>query len=170
MKTIYYLALGSNLGARRRNLCSGLLLLSRHGSIRSVSSVYITRPVVILGPCENFFNMVCKYESTLRPERLLCLCKAIEGRCGRPPFSHNQPRTLDIDILLAGSRIIESARLQIPHKGIEDRPFVLLPMLEIDASLRAPGSNIPYHNYLMKQKKTGVLGRFKLSDHCVTNR
>ncbi len=162
MKTKYHLALGSNQGNRRRQLTNGLYLLSRFGTILKTSSVYITRPEGMDSPCLNFFNMACLYEFNRPPKRLLCLCKAIEQRCGRLPDSHNQPRPLDIDILLAGSLQIKSSELHIPHPGIINRPFVLLPLVEIDADLADPLSGSQYGEIVKPLQKSGILGRFRL--------
>jgi 2-amino-4-hydroxy-6-hydroxymethyldihydropteridine diphosphokinase len=163
----YHLALGSNQGNRLSNLIAGLTLLARHGTVIRRSSVYITRPVDVPLPCANFFNMVCVYESDLSPQRLLCLCQAIEKRCGRLANSHNLPRPLDIDILLAGETRIKTPELTLPHPRIGERPFVLRPLLEIDANIYDPDQKKPYRVLYPHRPGSGICGRFRLHDQGV---
>lgn len=167
MSIRYHLALGSNQGNRHKNLVTGLTLLGRWGHVAQLSSVYITHPVDMSPEGSNFFNMACVYESSLQPRRLLCLCKAIEARCGRIPDSHNQPRPLDIDILLAGSICMNTEALVIPHPRIEERPFVLKPLLEIEPNACSPLHHAPYRNSLLYRRSSGICGRFRLHDQGV---
>lgn len=170
MNTIYHLGLGSNLGDRQENLLTGLKFLARNGIIHTVSSVFITKPFGVPVPCPDFYNMAIRFESRLSPLRLLCLCKAIEHRCGRPPDSHNQPRTLDIDILLAGELRLQTPMLRIPHPEICNRAFVLLPLLEIDSDLNDPFSGKSYRSFLDKRKESIIQDRFRLPVDCIADR
>lgn len=127
----YVLSLGSNLGDRRENLVRALSALRRAGvKVVDASSVYSTEPVG--GPSRPwFYNQVIKVESALSPGRLLALAKKIERELGRHPTGRNGPRTIDIDILLAGRRTFVSPKLIIPHPRMAERKFILVPLKEI---------------------------------------
>lgn len=126
-----YLGLGSNLGDRGKNLQEALVQLERWGvKIIRASSIYETSP---LGPQDQgwFFNMVVEGETKMEPEDLLTAISAIEKALKREKVIKWGPRTIDIDILYYDDRVIEAPGLSIPHPGIPDRRFVLLPMNEI---------------------------------------
>ena len=136
-----YLGLGSNLGDRLDHLRQGVELLQSHPAIRitRISSVYETAPV---GPVEqpDFLNLVAAADTTLSPEELLSVAQEIERRLHRVRTIRWGPRTLDIDILLYGDRILHREELTIPHPRMEERAFVLIPLLEVARNLRIPGS------------------------------
>lgn len=136
-----YLGLGSNLGDRLDHLRQAVVLLQAHPEIRitRVSSIYETAPV---GPVEqpDFLNMVAAAVTTLPPEELLSVAQAIEKRLHRVRTVRWGPRTLDIDILLYGDLILQQEGLTIPHPRMEERAFVLIPLLEVAGNLRIPGS------------------------------
>ncbi len=135
-----YLGLGSNLGDRLDHLRQGVELLQSHPAIRitRISSVYETAPV---GPVEqpDFLNLVAAADTTLSPEELLSVAQEIERRLHRVRTIRWGPRTLDIDILLYGDRILHREELTIPHPRMEERAFVLIPLLEVAGNLRIPG-------------------------------
>ena len=134
----YYLSLGSNLGNRRRYLGLALAALGEAGvRVERVSSVYRTEPV---GRTAQpwFYNLVARADTGLRPAPLLDLIEALEKALGRVHKGCPGPRTIDIDILLAGKRIVRTRRLEIPHPRLEKRNFVLIPLTEI-----APGAVQP---------------------------
>ncbi|GAA5345764.1 2-amino-4-hydroxy-6-hydroxymethyldihydropteridine diphosphokinase [Planifilum fimeticola] len=136
-----YLGLGSNLGDRLDHLRRGVELLQSHQAIRitRVSSIYETAPV---GPVEqpDFLNLVVAADTTLSPEELLSVAQEIERRLHRVRTIRWGPRTLDIDILLYGDRIFQQEGLTVPHPRMEERAFVLIPLLEVAGNLRIPGS------------------------------
>ncbi|TMZ46481.1 2-amino-4-hydroxy-6-hydroxymethyldihydropteridine diphosphokinase [Klebsiella pneumoniae] len=136
-----YLGLGSNLGDRLNHLQQAVEQLQAHPEIRvtRVSSIYETVPV---GPVEqpDFLNMVVAAETTLAPEELLSAVQEIEQRLHRVRTIRWGPRTLDIDILLYGERVLRQEGLTLPHPRMEERAFVLIPLLEVAGNLRIPGS------------------------------
>lgn len=136
-----YLGLGSNLGDRLGHLRRAVELLRAHPDIRitGVSSIYETAPV---GPVEqpDFLNMVVAAETTLSPEKLLSVTQEIEKRLHRVRTIRWGPRTLDIDILLYGDLTLHREGLILPHPRMEERAFVLIPLLEVAGNLRIPGS------------------------------
>jgi 2-amino-4-hydroxy-6-hydroxymethyldihydropteridine diphosphokinase len=126
----YFLSLGSNLGDKRANLLRALSALGKAGvKVLGASSVYRTQPV---GDTAQpwFYNQVIEVNTVLPPGKLLALAKKVERTLGRPARKSG-PRTVDIDILLAGDRIIVTAELTIPHPRIAERNFVLIPLKEI---------------------------------------
>ncbi len=132
-----YLSLGSNQGDRRTHLESALVFLSTTGEVRSQSRIFRTKPIGMAPGSEEFYNMAVCLQTDLTPVVLLERIKEFESRMGRDlECSHNQPRTIDIDILLvesitSGFHLINTPFLQIPHKEMANRAFVLVPLSEI---------------------------------------
>jgi 2-amino-4-hydroxy-6-hydroxymethyldihydropteridine diphosphokinase len=127
----YFLSLGSNLGNRRRHLARALGALGAAGvRVSRVSSVYRTQPVDF-APQPWFYNLALEARSALTPAGLLSLIERIEREMGRVRVRQSGPRTIDIDILLAGSLIMRTPRLTLPHPRLAKRNFVLVPLAEI---------------------------------------
>jgi len=132
---IAYLCLGSNLEAREANLRQALTLLFTKVTLEDVSSIYETEPVGYKDQ-PLFLNLVCRITTNLSPEELLCLVKDIETKMGRlPSKQRNSPRLIDIDILFYNDKIMETQDLTIPHPHLQDRAFVLIPLVEIAPDL-----------------------------------
>ncbi len=131
-----YLGLGSNLEDRKRNLEKAVELLKERLRIGLVSSVYDTDP---LGDKNQprFLNMVCQAFTTLPPEVLLALAKGIEAKMRRTSAT-GAPRSIDIDILLYGDKVVNTPDLVIPHPRLAERGFVLVPLAEIAPDLVHP--------------------------------
>ena len=132
-----YLGLGSNLGDRQANMEKALKLLGDTLQMELVSSVYETEPV---GYIEQpmFLNAVCCGQTELGPLQLLSLVKGMEASLGRVSSFPNAPRTIDVDIIFYGNVIMQTPELTIPHPRLEERAFVLIPLLEIAPDLRHP--------------------------------
>jgi 2-amino-4-hydroxy-6-hydroxymethyldihydropteridine diphosphokinase len=127
----YFLGLGSNLGDRRRNLLQARKALEKAGvKVLRASSVYRTEPVEMTDQ-PWFLNQVLKVETNLTPQELLSLAKSIELRMKRVRTEAKGPRTIDIDILLAGEAVVDTPELTIPHPRLALRNFVLVPLREI---------------------------------------
>ncbi len=105
-------------------------LLAAAGRITRVSSFYCTEPVGFENQ-EDFINAVVELETPLSPLALLAACHVIEDKLGRSRLLRWGPRTVDLDILLYGDQVIDSAELTIPHPLIQRRGFVLVPLCEI---------------------------------------
>jgi len=133
-----FLALGSNLGDRLRNLESALDALRARLRITAVSGIYETEPMGFADQSP-FLNLVCRASTGLSPEELHEFTLGTEKLLGRQPTFRNGPRTIDIDILFYGSRCISSERLSIPHPRIPERAFVLIPLAEIAPDFQHPG-------------------------------
>lgn len=137
VKTVY-LSLGSNIGDREANLRQGIALLSATRlTIKRISSVYETDPVDVKNQ-PRFLNLVLEVQTEMFPMQLLTQTQRIEKELGRQRKIDKGPRTLDIDILLYASSIIDSPKLVIPHLHMHERRFVLEPMVELAPALRHP--------------------------------
>jgi len=133
-----YVALGTNLGDLGGNLHAGLEGLTLSGlAPEARSSVWETEPVDTPFP-QWFWNMVVLVRSDRPPRELLELLLGIERAHGRERSERNAPRTLDLDLLLAGRLTIEEERLRLPHPRMWERRFVLEPLAEIAPGLRNP--------------------------------
>lgn len=133
MSTRALIGLGSNLGDRRATLEGAIAALAATPGVRvlRVSSSRETEPVG--GPTGQgaYLNAAAAVETTLGPTELLRVLLAVESRFGRVRTVRWGERTLDLDLLLFGDRIIETAELTVPHPRLADRRFVLEPMAEI---------------------------------------
>lgn len=138
--TRVFLGLGANIGDRQANLELALRWLEPRCRIVAVSSLYRSVAVVAEGqaPGPDFLNAACEVETELSPEELLTLAKGIERAIGRRPAERWAPRPIDIDILLYGDAVIDTADLAVPHPLMGERPFVLVPLAEIAADVTHP--------------------------------
>ncbi|MBN2198488.1 MAG: 2-amino-4-hydroxy-6-hydroxymethyldihydropteridine diphosphokinase [Candidatus Aminicenantes bacterium] len=127
----YHLSLGSNLGRKARNLERARRLLEENGvRILRRSSLYKTEPVGLTGQ-PPFVNQALSVDSRMSPEALLALLKKLEKAMKRVSGKRFGPRVIDIDILLAGRRVVASPRLRVPHPRLAERRFVLTALAEI---------------------------------------
>lgn len=128
-----FIGLGTNLGDRETALRGALSLLSQKPGVRMVaySGLYETEPVGVREQ-PRFLNAVACVQTTLAPERLLDELMAIEKVYGRRRVVRWGPRTLDLDLLLYGGKTVQTPRLTVPHPRLFERPFVLVPLLELE--------------------------------------
>lgn len=133
-------SLGSNEGDSATILSEAVEILADTPDliIVDVSPVYRTTPVGGGPEQPDFLNLVVVAESTLEPLTLLDRVHAIESNFGRVRDIINGPRTLDIDIIMVGSRISEAA-LELPHPRAHERAFVLVPWCDIDPNAELAG-------------------------------
>lgn len=128
-----YIGLGSNLAAPEQQLDAALSALAQLPQTRLIatSAYYSSAP---LGPADQprYTNAAAQLETSLAPHDLLDHLQAIELNQGRQRKAERWgPRTLDLDILLFGQRIIDDTRLCVPHYHMHARPFVLQPLAEL---------------------------------------
>jgi 2-amino-4-hydroxy-6-hydroxymethyldihydropteridine diphosphokinase len=135
---IAYLALGSNIGDREKNLHQATRLLEEAG-VRVIqrSSLYETEPVDYLDQ-PWFLNAVFETETSLPATQLLSTLRGIEFQMGSKKTFAKGPRLIDLDILLYNDETIETPDLQVPHPRMLQRNFVLVPLAEIAPALRHP--------------------------------
>lgn len=128
-----HIAIGSNLGDRARACYSAVQKLASHAQISVVqmSELFETAPVG--GPVWSppYLNGAIAVETTLGAHALFTELMAIEKALGRQHFERWGPRTVDLDLLLFGDRIISSDDLIVPHPLMHERRFVLEPLAEI---------------------------------------
>lgn len=124
------LSLGGNQGDRMTLLSKALELLSLETEIDKISLVYETQAwgSIAFG---DFLNQVVEVRTNFSPQELLLLVQNIEHRLGRERNQHWGNRTMDIDILDFGSQSIISKDLTLPHPFIQERRFILVPLVEI---------------------------------------
>ena len=128
---VVYLGIGSNLGNKIHNIEKAkALLLENNISFISISSYYET-PSWPNPKNPKFINIVLKVECSQNPAELLSLCKKIEVILGRKKSPKNAPRECDIDIIDFGGLVLKD-RLNLPHKMMHKRNFVLFPMFELE--------------------------------------
>jgi 2-amino-4-hydroxy-6-hydroxymethyldihydropteridine diphosphokinase len=138
--TRIYLALGSNLGDRRRFLDDAILRLRAAPglTVRRVSPYYETAPVG--GPADSgaYLNAVAEADTLLSPEQVLNLLLEIERGFGRIRTEPNAPRTLDLDLILYGDLVRHGPDPVVPHPRMHERRFVLQPLADLAPDLNHP--------------------------------
>ena len=139
-----YIGLGSNLLSPLRQVKSAIAELAQlpQSRLAAVSQIYRSRP---MGPADqpDYINAVAAIDTHLTPLELLDGLQAIENLHGRKRGAVQWgPRTLDLDLLLFGEQLIDEPRLIVPHPGMQERSFVLQPLLDIVPSLKLPDGKL----------------------------
>jgi 2-amino-4-hydroxy-6-hydroxymethyldihydropteridine diphosphokinase len=161
---LYHLGLGSNLGDRLAAIEGAVAFLAERGRLLKRSTVYETTPVGMAG-AGLFLNMVVALESPLAPLDLLARCKEHEAAQGRDlDHSHARDRVIDIDILLAGDRVINTPELTVPHPRLAGRGFVLVPLFEIAPKLVHPLEKVTVARLLSRLKSGEKIRRLGWPD------
>lgn len=140
-----FIGLGANLGDAHSTLAAASQALDRLPGTRVVrqSALYRTAPMDADGP--DYLNAVVELVTNLAPQALLAQLQMLEAQAGRERPYPNAPRTLDLDLLLYGSTVMDSPELQLPHPRLWQRAFAVVPLAEIapalvsDAALAAVG-------------------------------
>jgi 2-amino-4-hydroxy-6-hydroxymethyldihydropteridine diphosphokinase len=153
-----FIAIGSNIGDRLQYLSNGIKQMNAHDKIKLVnaSSIYETDPVGYTDQ-DAFLNMVIQVKTTLGPYELIDELLLIEEILGRKREIKWGPRTLDLDILLYNQENIESEKLIVPHPRMQERAFVMVPLLEIDPHIKLPG--IDTHDYFPEREGVRIWKR-----------
>jgi 2-amino-4-hydroxy-6-hydroxymethyldihydropteridine diphosphokinase len=137
---IAWIGIGANLGDARANVLDAIERLARLPGARllQASSLYRTAPIDSSG--DDYVNAVASLDTELDAHALLRALLAIEQAHGRERPYRNAPRTLDLDLLLAGDQVIMDApTLIVPHPRMHERAFVLAPLAELAPDLVIPG-------------------------------
>lgn len=135
--TSIYLSLGSNVGDKEHAIAKALELLLAHCTIKKTSRLYLTEPISTI-PQDWYVNCAVQAETTLDPAELLAFIHSIEHKVGRVKTQKHGPRIIDIDILFYGSQVINTADLVIPHPLLQNRLFVLQPLMDLNPTLEHP--------------------------------
>ena len=145
-----YLAIGSNLGNKIRNIEITKVELEKYKiKILKSSSNYISKswpdPTM-----PNYINIILKIKTSLSPLELLKICNVIELKLGRVRGKKNAPRKCDIDIIDYDKKILneKNGQLILPHPRMSTRNFVLLPLFEVDKAWKHPKSKINIVNLI----------------------
>lgn len=154
-----YVGLGSNLanelGSPAEHLQHSLAVMREHEQICNVraSLFYASAP---MGPKDqpDFVNAVAGFETTLMPFELLAFCQQLEEQAKRARIRRWGERSLDVDILLYGEAQIAQPQLTIPHAGLLERNFVLIPLRELAPELVISGKSI--NDYPQSKDWTGL--------------
>lgn len=137
--TKVYLSFGSNMGDRLKHIKAGLDSLGKVGGCRILKvSDYIVSKAYGYTEQDDFLNGCLEMETLLDPEELLFVLNQIEEEENRERLIHWGPRTLDLDILFYADQVIETEKLTIPHVDLQNRSFVLAPMVQIAPNFRHP--------------------------------
>ncbi len=137
LSDIAYIGLGSNLGTPVQQLEQALKAIEIHNQMSLVASshFYASSP---MGPKNqpDYVNAVCKIKTSLQPQALLVALQDMENQQGRERLGERWgPRTLDLDILLFNDIALKTRELTLPHYGMREREFVLVPLFEISPDL-----------------------------------
>jgi 2-amino-4-hydroxy-6-hydroxymethyldihydropteridine diphosphokinase len=158
MPTVY-LALGSNIGDREKNLREAVRLIGQSAiHITKVSSLYETEPVDFLDQ-PWFLNAALEAQTALLAGELLATLHNVESQMGSKKAFTKGPRLIDLDILLYGDETIDTPELQVPHPRMLLRNFVLAPLAEIAPALRHPSWAASAAELLSRSPDTSIVGK-----------
>jgi 2-amino-4-hydroxy-6-hydroxymethyldihydropteridine diphosphokinase len=157
-----YIGLGSNLGDREANLRGAIDTLRREPGIAvdSVSPLLRSRPMTLPQaepqPQNEYLNAVAALGTTLSAFDLLTTLQRIEQQYGRTREQRWGPRTLDLDLLLYDNACIHTSELTVPHYGLKERAFVLIPLAHLAPDLVLPDGT-PLQQLLREVDRSGML-------------
>ena len=153
-----FVGLGANLGDVETTLAEAVWAIDGlpQTSVRRQSSWYRSPPWGV-GDQPEFTNGVLELQTRMVAGELMQRLLEIELRFGRvrDPAKRWGPRTLDLDLLLYGEQSIDDPGLRVPHPGLHERGFVLLPLAEIAPGLDIPGHG-PVESLLARVDRTGI--------------
>ncbi len=155
-----FLSLGSNIGNKERYLREALSLISELVTVKKISHLYLTEPV---GGIKQkwFLNCAVEIETSIDPKKLLSILKSIERKLGRKKTVKNGPRNIDIDILFYADLRLNTKELIIPHPLIQERLFVLKPLMDLDPFFIHPLLKKSIHELYQSRTWIKKVKRFK---------
>ena len=159
MAETIYILMGSNIGDREKNLIAARTKLEAMEGfeIVAVSGVYISEAKGMGKDIPAMMNQVVMADYQYSPNELLGTLELIEKNLGRTGKGQKLPRTIDLDILLFGNQIIETERLSVPHRELLNRPFAMVPLLEVEPNIIHPVTKKPVAEFLSSEASREVL-------------
>ncbi len=131
-----FVSVGSNVDRERHIALALDLLRARFGELQ-ISSVYESESVGFKG--DPFFNLVVAFDTEAEPRQITTVLHEVEGRCGRERDGKRfSPRSMDLDLLLVGDRVMHADGIVLPRAEIGSQAFVLCPLAEIAGERRHP--------------------------------
>jgi len=163
-----YILLGSNMGDREKNLSAAKTELENLPGLEivAISGIYISEAQEMEGENPSFMNQVIMADYQYLPNELLNGLELIEKKLGRTGKGQKKPRLIDLDILMFGNQIIETDRLSIPHRELLNRPFAMVPLLQIEPDIVHPVVKRPVAEFLSEKQHREVL---LYKDHVARN-
>jgi 2-amino-4-hydroxy-6-hydroxymethyldihydropteridine diphosphokinase len=153
--SIVYLALGTNLDDRRANLQNAIIALPPALTALESSFIYETLPWGVMDQ-PAFLNMAVRGETKLKPRELLTQIKHLEKQLGRQPSIRYGPRKIDLDLLFYDDLVLHTSELIIPHPGLQQRAFVLVPLADLAPEFIHPVSGKTVRQMLAEVSTEGV--------------
>ena len=154
---IAFLSLGSNIEPSK-NIFEAVRLLSSHVKVLKSSRVYLTEPLFRRHQ-PAYWNCVIEIETDIEPGKLKSeVLKATEEELGRKRSEDKYaPRTIDIDLIVYGQRDLSTRDLTIPDPEIRERPFLAVPLYEIEPNLLLPDTSEPIKKIAKKLKQEKMI-------------
>ena len=135
-----FIAIGSNI-APERNIPAAVAGICHLGRLDAISTFYSTPPIG-RDDQPRYLNGVVRVQTAIEPQAIRAALRGIEAALGRARTSDKYAaRTIDLDLVLYGQAVVETLNIPDPH--IYERPFLAIPIAEIDASVAMPDSQIP---------------------------
>lgn len=155
-----FIGIGSNIGDRRAHINAGIEALDEDFGIDlvSVSRVRETQPVGPVPGQGTYLNAAVHIRTELAPGDLLAALLDIERANGRDRSAEARwgPRTLDLDLLIFGERVVDEPGLSVPHPRLTERRFVLEPLADLAPDLTVPGTGLTVAEHLAALIEEGV--------------
>ena len=157
-ETVFILA-GSNIGDRERYLANALSKLEVVEGLEIVatSAIYVSDAQGMTSDVPSFMNQAVMADYQYTANELLSALELIEKNLGRTDKGQNLSRSIDLDILLFGQQVIETDILSIPHRDLLNRPFAMVPILQIDPNIIHPVTKRPVADFLSEEDQNKVL-------------
>lgn len=158
MKNVSFIGLGSNLDDKIGYITAAIKELNNHKLCRvvKVSSLYETKPYGNVKQ-DNFINGVLELETELSVKELFLFTKEIEKKIGRKFREKWGPREIDLDVLFYNDLVYSDEKLNIPHKDVLNRDFVLVPLAEIEPELYHPVIDKKINEIDISQLESNIL-------------